>query len=211
MEIKYFVRTIKTREFDYSQVEYTELIDRNPDFVQSFIDQLKIISEYDAVLLEDDCKLCKNFKEEIEKVIAEHPNDIISFFYHPKKFFTSHYTNEFMWNQCTYYPKGMAKTIADKMEELRKANKALGNLKCYDIVQEHAMAKLGILNYVHRPSLVQHIGGNSSLIGNTGERDTIYFKDYIDKLGISYIEAYELENRDKLREILFRDKATWKM
>ena len=52
MDIKYFVRTIKAREFDYSKVEYTELVDRNPDFIQSFIDQLKIISEYDAVFLE---------------------------------------------------------------------------------------------------------------------------------------------------------------
>lgn len=211
MEIKYFVRTIKTREFDYSQIEYTELVDKNPDFVQSFIDQLKIISEYDAVFLEDDCKLCKNFKEEIEKVIAKHPNDIISFFYHPKDFFTSHYTNHFMWNQCTYYPKGTAKIMADKMEELRRTNQILGRIKCYDIVQENAMSKLGIPNYVYRPCLVQHIGGTTSLIGNSGDRDTIFFKDYLDELGIDYLDSCKIENREKLKQLLDEDRKSWKL
>lgn len=210
MEIKYFVRTIKTRNFDYSDIDYIELIDKNPDFVQSFIDQLKIISEYDSVFLEDDCKLCKNFKEEVERVIAEHPNHIILFFYNPEIFFTSHYTNRFMWNQCVYYPKGMGEKVAKCVEELRK-ERSFCKVKNYDVLQLNALKRNGIPCYVYRPCLVQHIGGNTSLIGNSGNRDTIYFKDYIDELGIDYIDSCLPENEKKLQELLIKDRKTWKI
>ena len=60
------------------------------------------------------------------------------------------------------------------MEELRKTSKVISKIKGYDAMQEHAITELGILNYVYRPSLVQHIGGNNNLIGNIEERHNLF-------------------------------------
>jgi hypothetical protein len=118
MQIKYFVRTIPERIFNYSGIEYISLIDYNHQPVQSFINQLELISEYNSVLLEDDLILCKNFKEEIEKVIAQYPDRIINFYSRPRFYFKSEETFDFRYNQCTYYPKGIAKILATKMKEI---------------------------------------------------------------------------------------------
>ena len=109
--MKYYVRTTLERTLDssYNQIEYTLLIDKEHKPVESFFNQLEIISDDNAVLLEDDLVLCNNFKEVIEEMISKHPNDIINFFQEPYDFYTSHYTRKFNWNQCTYYPKGVGK------------------------------------------------------------------------------------------------------
>ena len=64
MNIKYFVRTTGERVLDksYEQIEYTLLIDKEHKPIQSFIDQLNIISEYNAVLLEDDPSKTETFE-----------------------------------------------------------------------------------------------------------------------------------------------------
>ena len=92
--IKYFVRAIEERELNdsYKQINYEKLIDYKYQPVDSFIEQLEYISDYDAVLIEDDCILCNNFKEEIEKVINQYPNNIINFFMFPQDYFTTHKT-----------------------------------------------------------------------------------------------------------------------
>lgn len=117
--MKYYVRTTGDRQFSYN-INYEVLVDTERKPIRSFIDQLKYISNDNAVLLEDDVILCKNFKERIEEVVAQHPNYVINFFEDPFVFYLTEtrpgikYRN----NQCTYYPKGVAKTIADKMEEI---------------------------------------------------------------------------------------------
>ena len=62
--MKYYVRTTLDRKLDktYSQIDYEFLVDKEHKPIDSFIKQLEIISEYDAVLLEDDLILCNNFK-----------------------------------------------------------------------------------------------------------------------------------------------------
>ena len=203
--IKYFIRTTGQRKLNssYNQVEYSLLVDKEHKPIESFIRQLIEISNYDAVLLEDDVRLCRNFKEEIEKVISEHPNDIINFFYAPKKWFTSYYTTDFAYNQCTYYPKGKAKILAETIEEIYKTKKVNG----YDVLEMFALQKLGWTNYVYRPCLVQHIDRHSIIMGTDMiRRVTPFFKDYLDELHIDYMDTKAIyDSYDILMEMVKKD------
>ena len=82
--IKYFVRTMEGRNVDLP-IDYEPIIDYEHKYVKSYINALYKINEYDAVLMEDDIVLCKNFKEELEKVVDEYPDTIINFFSAPRK------------------------------------------------------------------------------------------------------------------------------
>ena len=169
-----------------------------------FIEQLKIISEYDSVLLEDDLILCKDFQKIIEEVISKYPNKIINFFTEPKRYVTTYIKNEpFTYNQCTYYPKGVALKLAQKMEEIRKNFPP--NQMLYSQVESAALQSLGITHVVYRPCLVQHNDTKSILYDLWGKdidaRTTIWFKDYIDELGIPYEECYSNTNVLKLAEM----------
>ena len=201
MDIYYFVRTTGERKFDYSPLKTTSLYDYEHKPVESFIRQLKEISEYDSVLLEDDLCLCKNFQEEIEKVISEHPNSIIQFFTDITVWETSHMRNEnFSWNQCTYYPKGVAANIAKVMEQQLPHYGT--PQKLYSCVENKALITLNIPHYIHRPCLVQHMDIDSILQspGFNNIRGTIYFKDYLDNLNIDYNDAYSYENKKRLTQ-----------
>ena len=195
--IKYFVRTTLDRTFDYD-LEYELLIDKERKPVDSFIKQLKYISEYDAVLLEDDLILCKDFKNKIEEVIEQYPNDIINFFYKPNYYFTTHYDSVFYYNQCTYYPKGVALAIANEMEKIRKI---MPNAQ-YDVLESQALSNLGMRHLVYRPCLIQHLDKDSLIqeYDSKGSRISPFFIDWLDELGISYDDAHKQENLRKLRE-----------
>lgn len=189
--IKFFVRTTLERKLDvsYSQIDFELLIDTEHKPVESFINQLEQISTYDAVLLEDDLLLCNNFKEEIEEVIRNHPNEIIQFYTKPCSYFTSHHSQTFVYNQCTYYPKGMGMVLANEM----KLHKCVAG--GYDLIENEVIHKVGLYIYIYRPCLVQHID-NFSLIGKSKvhatDRITPYFKDYLDKYSIDYNNPSEV-------------------
>jgi hypothetical protein len=134
--IKYFVRTTNERELDktYAQVNYTKLVDTEHKPVDSFINQLKLISDYDSVLLEDDLILCKDFKKRVEEVISNYPNYIINFFTAPNSYFKTKLCDKLIYNQCTYYPKGAGIMIAKEMETLKDGNEKYG----YDYIESLA-------------------------------------------------------------------------
>ena len=200
MEITYFVRTTKSSKFNYD-LDYTEICDTKNEYVQSYINALKEISDYNSVLLEDDCVLCKNFKEEIEKVINEHPNDIINFFSFPNRYITSHYSTNFNYNQCTYFPKGIIKTFISDMQERYNSRKNI--FVSYGSLLNIILTYKGIAHYIYRPALVQHIDYKYK------ERNTLYFKDYLDELNIPIEEAFKLENQKKLTDLLNKDREKW--
>jgi len=190
MKIRYFIRTTLERKLDKSIYEelgedYTLLIDYEHKPIDSFIEQLKIISDYNSILLEDDIILCKDFKKHIESVISIYPDIIINFFTSPNMYFKTHIIKgSFNFNQCTYYPKGISKTIALEMEKLNM--NSLG----YDVLESHAMFNLNIYHIQYRPCLVQHIDYKSLLsYKHISSRRSIYFKDYLDELNISYEDA----------------------
>lgn len=195
--IKFFVRTTGERKFDYD-IEFELLVDKRHDPVGSFIRQLKIISGWDAVLLEDDLVLCKDFKEIIENIINDYPNSVINFFTMPNIYFSTHFDCRFSSNQCTYYPRGIALKIALEMEEVRKI---LPNAQ-YDILQRTAMERLGLVHLIYRPCLVQHLDNDSFINNAIGLRRSIYFKDYLDYLDIEYEDAFTYENKKKLTELM---------
>lgn len=199
--IKYFVRTTNDRIFEYD-LECETLVDLERKPVKSFIDQLKYISQWNSVLLEDDLILCKNFKARIEEVIKRYPDKVINFFTRPNDWYTTHESNSFLFNQCTYYPKGLAMDIAFEME---KVWKMLPKAQ-YDVLECNALNRLGLSHVQYRPCLVQHLD-NDSLVGNTygGFRRTPYFIDYLDELAINYENAFKVENRSKLEKLLAKE------
>ena len=143
--------------------------------------------------------ILKNFKEEIEKVIKEHENDIINFYTRPSSFFSSNYSQYFVYNQCTYYPKGISKKLAIQMEkELNLAK----SIRDYDVLENRAIHSLKMYLFNYRPCLVQHRDAHSLI--NKGlfcipDRITAYFKDYLDKYNIDYNNPSEVfANLDKL-------------
>lgn len=203
MELKFFIRTTGERKLDPSIKrelgdQFSLLVDWDHKPVDSFIEQLNKISDYDAILLEDDVILCKDFVNEVKKAIRKWKGQIINFFGYPHEYCTSTLcTFTFAYNQCTYYPKGIAKQIAKKMIELRESYNQ------YDTLENKALRALNLPHVRFRPCLVQHIDNNTLIQkSNNNKRRTIWFKDYLDELGIDLKEAYTVENKQKLTELL---------
>ena len=201
-DIKYFVRTTGERKFNY-KLDYELLVDKEKKPVESFIKQLKEIARYDSVLLEDDLKLCKNFKERVEEVIKQYPKDIINFFYAPYSYFPTHVCKEFFFNQCTYYPKEVTLQLAYKMEEIHNS---LEKKVQYDVLENMALKELGIRHIVYRPCLVQHKDLNSIIQNNvTYRRISPFFVDYLDDLHIDYKDANREHSLKLLNKRLERE------
>lgn len=201
-EIKYFVRTTNDRIYEYD-LEHEKLIDTEHAPVKSFINQLKYISQWDSVLLEDDLILCKDFKKRIEEVINQYPNKIINFFTQPKEWFLTKESRFFYYTQCVYYPKGVALIVANEMERLWDDKLKLQYGLLYDLLENRALNTLNMTHVQYRPCLVQHLD-KSSLIDNIaeGHRRSPYFIDYLDELNISYDQAFSAANKFKLERLL---------
>ena len=207
MNIKYYVRTTGDRNFDYSPLKYEPLVDTERNPMRHFFKCLELIQDEDAVLLEDDLELCDNFQEEIERVITEHPNNIINFFTRRCDFFTSHLSDKFNSNQCTYYPKGSTIPVVRLFKEKYGGNT---QHKYYSAYLDGLLKELGIPNYCYRPALVQHKEMTSLLSPNKRQKEqTIYYKKYIDELKINYEDAFKLENQLKLKQLLEKDNKKW--
>lgn len=203
--IKYFVRTTKERSFNYSDLAYEELIDLTHRPIESFLEQLEYIDSLglDAVLLEDDLILCKNFTNCVEDVIDHYSDTIINFYTWPDSYFKTRIGPHFQWNQCTYYPKGSITKLVAEMRRLHEQDSRVP----YDELEAKAIWKLGLTYYEYRPCLVQHIG-YKSLISHVNHTDTIYFKDYLDELHIDYSNETEIQNnQSKLRSLLEKTRA----
>ena len=199
--IKFFVRTTGDRTLDNSikrelGEDFTLLVDTKHKNIESFIEQLKVMNNYDSVLLEDDVVLCRDFKKHIEEVIASYPDKIINFFSAPTEYLKSGIVNSnFSFQQCRYFPKGSSAIF---IEELPKFTHNKKVCPCLNVIAVKHSIK--IMHY--RPCLVQHLDFDS-LVGNaTGWRITPYFKDYLDELGISYDDAEKEENTQKLINLM---------
>ena len=206
--IKYFVRSVEGRTFDYSPLEYETLIDTDHNSCLHYINTLDYIKDYDAVLMEDDLELCDNFQEEIEKVISQYPNTIINFFTMPVNFFTTHYSTAFAYNQCTYFPKGI---LYDIQPLMKKRYNACHGRYYGPILHRVLKEDLGIPHLIYRPALVQHKDVESILSKCKGmNRNTLYYKDYLDRLGIDLLDAVKPDNKKQLQEMLDADRTKWK-
>lgn len=202
MEIRYFIRTTGERKLDESisrelGEDYTLLVDTEHNSGKAYLEQMLIISEYPSVFMEDDIILCKDFKNRIEKVINEHPDEIINFFTFPTTYMKTSVQNFHCYNQCCYFPKGLPKKLHDTIFEKNLLHRR------QEVMLREALFRIGIKTLVYRPCLVQHID-NGSLMGHhpAFSRRTPYFIDYLDELGITYEEARTGENKNKLIRLL---------
>lgn len=125
------------------------------------------------------------------------------------KYYTTHYTSVFIFNQCTYFPKGMTKILADEMMKVYLPEEQYPREQRYGALLNYVLQHLGIHHLVYRPTLVNHKDVRSTFKGSILNRNTIYFKDYLDKLGITMEEAYLNENREKLMQLLEADRNKW--
>ena len=197
MNCKYYVRTTGDRILSpsFSQIEYTLLYDYEHSIGDNFINQLEQISNDDAILMEDDIILCRDFANKIETAIQSHSNAIINFFYPLyKKETTKMYM--FSFNQCTYYPKELLQKIVQCVKENRK------KLICFtpEKIIRYAVSKLKLPVYLYYPCLVQHID-NFSLLQHKKvktSRRAWFFIDYLEDLSISHQDASKSENQNLL-------------
>ena len=203
--MKIYIRTTGERKLDESierelGSNYELLLDKEHKPVDSFINQLKIISKDDSLLLEDDVILCYNFLDEINKAIEKWGKFVINFFTYPTYYMTTVlWHRPFVYNQCTYYPRGVAEQIAESMIKLRKPYSQ------YDVLESNALQDLKLLHVVYRPCLVQHIDYSSIIQTKcTAKRRCIWFKDYLDELNISYEDAWTQENQKKLNALMMK-------
>lgn len=200
MEIKYYIRSTGERYLDesYNQIPYVELIDKEKRYVPFFIEQLEKYGNEDIVIIEDDCVLCKNFKERIESVIAQYPNKIINFFQlPPKEYFKTHESTEYLQNQCTYYPKGLTIKLAHKMREILEKNPKLRTDECEDL----ALKELKETHIKYRPCLIQHLNFDTFLNNKIEIKRTPFFIDYLDKYNFDYNKITRMHYAKLLNEM----------
>lgn len=201
MNLKFYVRTTKDRILDnsYSQIDYQLLVDREHKPIDSFINALYTINDEDAVLMEDDLILCQNFQEEVEKVINANSNRIINFFQMRLKTTPPCDYDKIVFNQCTFYPKGIAKQIADIMIEVPRNEGTKKNM--YSLLENVALEKLNIKVLQYAPHLVQHLDNDTLLFDKThNDRRSMFFLDYLKELNVDYETAL---NNQEVRNKLF--------
>lgn len=201
--MKYYIRTTGERILDesYNQIPYVKLIDKDHRYIDFFVDELERVGDEDCVIIEDDCVLCKDFKKRIETVISQYPNKIINFFYWGQQYFKTRESDDYVQNQCTYYPKGLSKKLA---VEMRKVHKEFPNL-CTDQCECIALKRMNETHIQYRPCLVQHLNFDS-LLNHTVEYHglrTPFFIDYLDKLNIDYNNISDIEARRLQREMKY--------
>ena len=152
--MKVYVRTTGERELDksYNKLDYELLIDKEHKPVESFIAQLNIISNDDALLIEDDLILPNNFIAKVKKIIKKYPNMIINFYDKHNKI--TKIEKAIFSNQATFYPKGVSNKIASEMSKhLPYPN--------YDYLETMALQSLDIEIVNYKPNLVLHKDGYS--------------------------------------------------
>ena len=116
--MKYVIRKVPERNTEYLEKLIPGALVYNDKehvgAIQSFVNAIKMVKD-DAVYVQDDMILCKDFIRRTQEYIDAHPNDVVVFsnfshgrltskavsegFYHPK---------EGGWLLCTYIPKDIA-------------------------------------------------------------------------------------------------------
>ena len=200
--MKYYVRTTEQRKLDnsYSQIPYELLVDKEHKPVDHFIECLLHINNEDSLLLEDDLILCNDFINEVNKAVELYPGKIINFFQSPTHAYPILELNKIIFNQCTYYPKGIGFKLAAIMKMLPR-NKGHAENK-YSYLETTALQTLNLTIISYRPHLVQHLDLNTLLFkeDTTHWRRSPFFIDYLKELNISYDEVND--HIDELTSIM---------
>lgn len=151
-----------------------------------YIDQFRLPENATGlILIEDDIKLCKNFIERCESVVAERENDVISMFRicTPNTEAKVGYRSGSAFNcmPCNYFPKWFC-------DEAIKEGNLKGFEEWYwecehvwsfpsDYYIRYLLMKLKKKYYAYFPHLVQHINYKSTLGSRPMNRITRFFID----------------------------------
>lgn len=119
---------------------------------ETFKDVLRAIGDGSAVLLEDDVRLATGWREKVEAVIAEHPDEVINFFSIrpvPAGFYEA---QTYGGNVCCYFPAGDAASLLGWFSD--RDSPFLRDY--HDLSVGRWLAKQGRGYWQASPSLVQH-------------------------------------------------------
>lgn len=130
---------------------------------RTFLAVHRIMGNGPSILLEDDVLLVDNWRDRIEEVIAQHPDDLARFFTPEEQQGTEWIAGEhFAWNQCVYYPAGMSEDflayVGDSYTDFHE--------NYHDLLFARFLhvRRRKFLSYV--PSLVQHLPVESSVLSH---------------------------------------------
>ena len=157
------------------------------DCFQKHLELLNLEDEYDGIVIfEDDIQLCKCFKERLMNVLSGHEHEVVSMFESAcsKKPLKSEYRagGRFAWNQCNYYPKEIARELAnhkyldDFLDYFYTKRNEPWNYPI-DIYIAYVLDKLGVKYWMSVPFLVQHLDMQSNFPGRPTNRQSRYFID----------------------------------
>lgn len=120
--MKYIVRTTGERDIGYLQDAIPELIvtTEGSDAMEGFVSALRLAGDSPTVHLEDDLVLCRDFKNRLEAIVAEHPSEVVQLFSMRKDDLTEGTRRipgrRFCMGQCFYLPRGMSRDILSYYE-----------------------------------------------------------------------------------------------
>lgn len=161
MAVKYRIMAINLADVDYlDQIKDRDvqvILDQERNAFDTWQRKLQSVGDDAGVFMEDDVILCDNFRDEIEKVIEQYPDMMISFFTLRKiDRPTLMRGADFCMNQCYYLPKGMAKAIYEYSINWIKSERGKAEPTAYDYCMGDWL-KMNKLKYIlWSPSLVQH-------------------------------------------------------
>ena len=167
---------ILDKSFDQLEGKYETCFNGNA--METFMKSVEMSKDEDCLNMEDDIILCENFLEEVKKVIAEHPNQVISFFtLKDVKETTEMNGRSFCMNQCVYMPKWFNRGLLKYYPYWKNTKRGVDNPTGYDYMMGDMLAMLNQKYILSIPCLVQHMEMKSRINPRrSSKRQTKHFK-----------------------------------
>jgi len=155
--IEYLKKNLPTAEF---------CMDVKQDAFDTFLRALDMAKNEPCIHMEEDVIITNNFLNKTKKAISEKPFNIIQFFSMRKKDLEigSRWDNNFLMNQCTYYPPNYSKNLLNYWQYWSKLpNKLAKHPNGTDQMVCDWIKHLKIKYWIHIPNLVDHRVGKSAI------------------------------------------------
>lgn len=178
--MKIIVRKMPEMVLDksFKQIEGMYETCYNGKAMETFMKSIELSVEDDCLNMEDDIILCKDFLNEVNKVIEKHPNKVISFFTLKNVEETKEMSGRtFCMNQCVYMPKWFNKLLKEYYNVWIKSKRGIENPTGYDYMMADLLSKVKENYILSIPCLVQHIEMKSRINSKrSSKRQTKRFK-----------------------------------
>lgn len=165
--MKYVIRKVPERDTSYLERLLPDALiycDENHEGCRASFEKAILLADDDAVYIQDDMILCKNFREKAEAYIAKYPSYCIVFSNQNYSKESAEVTKEGFWSakkgawlMCTYIPKEMARAfLAMKKSESFKRYKNVERFDLDDVEFEQFLTFVGEKVFVTVPNLAGH-------------------------------------------------------